>query len=127
VYHKVTSGPLGGDQEIGALVAQDKVAAVFFFRDPLSAHPHDSDINALCRLCDVHNTLVATNRTTGNAMLYSLRHLQCHTALLVPHQEHTESEVIKAYKAKQSRAIADVTLQMNQARSTNPRPQSSGN
>ncbi len=63
------SGPLGGDQQIGARVATDEVDFVIFLRDPLSSQPHEPDINALLRLCDVHNIPLATNRRSGHIML----------------------------------------------------------
>ena len=55
------SGPLGGDQQIGARIAEDSIAAVFFLRDPLTAQPHEPDVTALLRVCDVHNVPLATN------------------------------------------------------------------
>ena len=63
------SGPLGGDQQIGALVATDSVDFVIFLRDPLSSQPHEPDINALLRLCDVHDIPLATNRKSGHILL----------------------------------------------------------
>jgi len=63
------SGPLGGDQQIGALVATDEVDYVIFLRDPLSSQPHEPDINALLRLCDVHNVPLATNRRSAHILL----------------------------------------------------------
>ena len=63
------SGPLGGDQQIGPLVATDSVDFVIFLRDPLSSQPHEPDINALLRLCDVHDIPLATNRRSGHIML----------------------------------------------------------
>ena len=63
------SGPLGGDQQIGALVATDSVDFVMFLRDPLRSQPHEPDINALLRLCDVHDIPLATNRRSGHIML----------------------------------------------------------
>ena len=63
------SGPLGGDQQIGALVATEKVQYVIFLRDPLTAQPHEPDINALLRLCDVHNVTLATIRKSGHILL----------------------------------------------------------
>ena len=59
------SGPLGGDQQIGALVATEQVHCVIFLRDP----PHEPDINALLRLCDVHNIPLATNRKSAHILL----------------------------------------------------------
>ena len=66
----VLSGPIGGDQQIGALVANGEVDAVIFLRDPLTAHPHEPDVTALLRVCDVHNVPLATNLTTAEAVLH---------------------------------------------------------
>jgi len=59
------SGPLGGDQEIGARVAQGKVDMILFFRDPLTAQPHEPDVSALFRLSDVYMVPLASNRRTA--------------------------------------------------------------
>lgn len=64
------SGPLGGDQQIGALVANGDVDAVIFLRDPLMAHPHEPDVSALLRVCDVHNVPLATNIASAEAVLH---------------------------------------------------------
>lgn len=69
---KVQSGPLGGDQAIGSLIASGNIQAVIFFRDPLSAHPHHADIEALGRLCDVYYVPFATNPATATAVLSML-------------------------------------------------------
>lgn len=63
------SGPHGGDQQIGALVAKGDVKAVIFLRDPLTAQAHEPDISALLRICDVHNVPLATNLATAEAVL----------------------------------------------------------
>ena len=63
------SGPLGGDRQIGALVATEQVHCVIFLRDPLTSQPHEPDINALLRLCDVHNIPLATNRKSAHILL----------------------------------------------------------
>lgn len=64
------SGPMGGDQQIGALVANGEVDAVIFLRDVLTAHPHEPDVSALLRICDVHNVPLATNIATAEALLH---------------------------------------------------------
>jgi len=63
------SGPLGGDAQIAARVAVGEVEAVFFFVDPLYAHPHEPDIQSLLRVCNVHNVAVATNAATAEGVL----------------------------------------------------------
>lgn len=63
---RVLSGPQGGDAQIGAMVAEGNINAVFFFRDPLDKHPHEPDILMLMRLCDVHNIPLATNPATAS-------------------------------------------------------------
>lgn len=65
-------GPLGGDQQIGALIATDDVVAVIFLRDPLTAQPHEPDVSALLRLCDVHAIPLATNVTSAHVLLTAL-------------------------------------------------------
>jgi methylglyoxal synthase len=66
---KVSSGPMGGDAEIGAMVTKGEIDCVIFFRDPLDKHPHDVDISMLMRLCDVHNVPLATNYKSGHIMI----------------------------------------------------------
>ena len=66
------SGPLGGDQQIGSLISENKLDLVVFLRDPLTAQPHEPDVNALLRLCDVTKTIVATNITTANLIIKQL-------------------------------------------------------
>ena len=69
---RLLSGPLGGDQQIGALAAEQKVDGIFFFIDPLTAHPHDVDVKALIRLAIVHQTPLALNEATADAVLAHL-------------------------------------------------------
>ncbi len=66
---RLLSGPMGGDQQIGAAVAEGRVLAVIFFRDPLTAQPHEPDVSALMRICDVHEVPLATNLATADAVL----------------------------------------------------------
>ena len=62
---RMLSGPMGGDAQIAAMVAEGRIHAVFFFLDPLGKHPHDPDIQGLLRICNVHNVPLATNIATA--------------------------------------------------------------
>lgn len=68
----VEHGPHGGDLIIGGRVAQGQVTAVIFFRDPLTAQPHEPDVAALMRVCDVHDVPLATNRATAAGVVAAL-------------------------------------------------------
>ncbi len=69
---KMLSGPLGGDAQIAARVAEGKTSMVFFFKDPLANHPHEADITMLIRVCDVHNVPLATNEATAQLLLQAV-------------------------------------------------------
>ncbi|MDQ7096026.1 methylglyoxal synthase [Desulfosporosinus sp. PR] len=63
------SGPIGGDQQIGSLVATQNLDMIIFLRDPLTAQAHEPDIAALLRVCDVHNVPLATNRQSAEILM----------------------------------------------------------
>ncbi|ATQ75412.1 methylglyoxal synthase [Massilia violaceinigra] len=67
------SGPFGGDLQIGAALVEGQIDAVVFLRDPMTPQPHEPDINALVRACDVHNVACATNLSTAHLLLSQLR------------------------------------------------------
>ncbi len=69
---KMLSGPLGGDAQIAARVAEGKTKMVLFFKDPNSSHAHEPDISMLIRICDVHNVPLATNEATAQLLLNAL-------------------------------------------------------
>lgn len=75
------SGPYGGDLQIGSELVEGKIDCVIFLRDPMTPQPHEPDINALVRACDVHNIPCATNVMSAKLML----------AQLVPHHHHSHS------------------------------------
>ena len=66
---KMLSGPMGGDAQIAARVAEGKTKMVLFFKDPNSSHAHEVDIDMLIRVCDVHNVPLATNEATAQLLL----------------------------------------------------------
>ena len=70
---KMLSGPQGGDAQIAGRVAEGKTKMVLFFKDPLSSHPHEADVNMLIRVCDVHNVPLATNEATAQLLINALK------------------------------------------------------
>ena len=69
VIARVKSGPLGGDQQIGSLISEGRISALFFFIDPLSPLPHDVDVKALTRLGVLYNIAMALNRRTADVLI----------------------------------------------------------
>lgn len=69
---RVAHGPEGGDLIIGGRVAEGRISSVLFFRDPLTAQPHEPDVSALMRVCDVHSVPLATNVATAEAVVETL-------------------------------------------------------
>lgn len=69
---RMASGPVGGDMQIGGEIAKQHCDGVIFFRDPMTAQPHEPDVNALLRLCDVHNIPLATNEASASLLITGL-------------------------------------------------------
>ena len=70
---RMKSGPLGGDQQIGSMIADGLLDLIIFLRDPLTAQPHEPDVSALLRLCDVQDIPLATNYKSAEIMLNCLK------------------------------------------------------
>ena len=70
--NKLASGPLGGDEQIGSLIVTEAIDLVIFLRDPLTPQPHETDIQALIRLCDVHYVPIATNLASAEIFVKAL-------------------------------------------------------
>jgi len=86
--HRFLSGPMGGDQQIGSRVAYNMIDLVIFLRDPLTSQPHEPDISALLRLCDVHNIPLATNLATAEALLNAVDRGDLDWRYVVNPEEH---------------------------------------
>ena len=71
--HRMKSGPMGGDQQIGAMLAEGRLDLIIFLRDPLTAQPHEPDVSALLRLCDVQRLPLATNASSATIMLECMK------------------------------------------------------
>lgn len=70
--HKYLAGPLGGQQQLGAQIAQNDIDALIFLRDPSNSKPHEPNVNDVIRLCDVHNIPMATNLATAEIIILAL-------------------------------------------------------
>lgn len=86
------SGPLGGDQQIGAMIARNKMDIVLFFRDPLTAQPHEPDITALIRLCDVYSIPLATNMASAEILMHALQRGDLQWRSIIHGREENDDE-----------------------------------
>lgn len=86
--HRFKSGPLGGDQQIGALVSENQIDLIIFLRDPLASQPHEPDVSALIRLSDVYEIPLATNIGTAEVLIRGLARGYLGFREIVTKEEH---------------------------------------
>jgi methylglyoxal synthase len=90
---KLLSGPLGGDQQIGAMIAEEKIDILIFFWDPMEAQPHDPDIKALLRVAVTWNIPFACDRSTADFMLTSKLFHEPYDAIIPDYTEYVKRKV----------------------------------
>jgi len=90
---KLKSGPLGGDQQLGALIADGKIDILIFFWDPMSSQPHDVDVKALLRICVLYNVPTAMNRSTADFLISSNLFKDEYQPLIKNYQEYIDRSI----------------------------------
>ncbi|MCW3807033.1 methylglyoxal synthase [Plebeiibacterium marinum] len=90
---RLKSGPLGGDQQLGALISEEKVSMLIFFWDPMQPQPHDVDVKALLRICALYNVVTATNRATADFVVSSSLFHQDYKPIIKDYSSYVNRQV----------------------------------
>ncbi|PKQ62198.1 methylglyoxal synthase [Labilibaculum manganireducens] len=93
IITRLKSGPLGGDQQLGSLIAEQKVNILIFFWDPMQPQPHDVDVKALLRICALYNIVTATNRSTADFVVSSLLFHQDYKPMLKDYTAYIKRQI----------------------------------
>ena len=122
-----TSGPLGGDAQIAALMCMEDLGCIIFFVDPLSAHPHQADIDSLLRLANCGNIIVCPNPASASSMMHTLRCALMKgdkaRGMIPSFFETLESPAVEEYKHQQAVALANVIKGKSPSAAPAPAPQ----
>jgi len=117
-----TSGPLGGDAQLAALMCLEDIGGIIFFMDPLSAHPHQADIESLVRMANVHNILLCPNPTSAISTMHVLKQalVRGKAAMVPSFFETLESPAVDDYRKGQANTLASVMMANEEKKITEP-------
>ena len=95
--HPLKSGPFGGDQQLGSMIAHGELQAMFFFTDPMTPHPHDVDVRALIRLANLYEVPIACNQSTADLLISNPKFEE----ICEQYRDHSPEQVFADYSNRQ--------------------------